>query len=248
VSDQNEEHDEELDALLGAYALDALDGEERERVEAYVAANRQARDEVDELRESAASLALLPETGADTSAPPELWDRISVSISNEPQAAPIGTAAARRSGNSSRVATWLAVAAAIVLVVVAVQTVVVGRSSKAGNTAAAFEHAKSQSGAREVSLNSTANAQLARVVMLPDGTGYLKNDGLPALDSTHTYQLWLLTGAADHPVAISAGVLGPHPKAVAFHAGTGVHGLGLTVEESPGVVQTTQPMVARASL
>ena len=84
--------------------------------------------------------------------------------------------------------------------------------------------------------------------MLPDGTGYLKNDHLPALDSAHTYQLWLVTGAPDHPVAISAGVLGPHPKAVAFHAGTGVRGLGLTVEQSPGVVQSAQPMVAQASL
>ena len=36
---------------------------------------RGARDEVDELRESAASLALAPVD--DTTAPPELWERIS---------------------------------------------------------------------------------------------------------------------------------------------------------------------------
>jgi len=34
----------DLDSLLGAYALDALDDDERVRVEAYIATNRAARD------------------------------------------------------------------------------------------------------------------------------------------------------------------------------------------------------------
>jgi len=40
-------NDAEIEALLGAYALDALDEDERARVDAYIAANPRARDEVD---------------------------------------------------------------------------------------------------------------------------------------------------------------------------------------------------------
>ena len=51
---------EELDSLLGAYALDALDPADRARIDAYLERDADARAEVDELRETAASLALLP--------------------------------------------------------------------------------------------------------------------------------------------------------------------------------------------
>ena len=57
--------DGDLDALLGAYALDALDAHDRERVEAYLERDADARAEVDDMRETAASLALLPATSLD---------------------------------------------------------------------------------------------------------------------------------------------------------------------------------------
>ncbi|MDQ1480925.1 MAG: hypothetical protein QOI44_1786, partial [Actinomycetota bacterium] len=41
---------EELDSLLGAYALDALDADDRARVESYLERDVDARAEVDELR------------------------------------------------------------------------------------------------------------------------------------------------------------------------------------------------------
>ena len=74
-------HDPELDALLGAYALDALDADERHRVESYLAQNEHARNEVDQLRESAAALSLAPVE--DTTPPAGLWDRISFAIDDD---------------------------------------------------------------------------------------------------------------------------------------------------------------------
>ena len=71
----------ELDALLGAYALDALDPVDRAAVDAYLERNADARAEVDEMRETAASLALLPDTPTD--APPELWQRIAQVIATD---------------------------------------------------------------------------------------------------------------------------------------------------------------------
>ena len=61
----------ELDELLGAYALDALDADERDAVEEWLARSPNARRDADELRETASLLAESAE------APPsDLWSRI----------------------------------------------------------------------------------------------------------------------------------------------------------------------------
>jgi anti-sigma-K factor RskA len=239
----------ELDALLGAYALDALDPEERAHVEEYLAGNPVARDEVDELRESAASLALAPMD--DVEASPEVWERISASISEEPRAfTPLRRREDRRRAMSPRVMTMLAAAAIVAIALLATQVVVLsGRNSNTGNLAAAFDRAVKQPGAREIGLKQPdGSGEVARIVVLPDGTGYLKNDGMESLSSDQTYQLWALTGDAKQPTAISAGVLGADPRAVAFHTNGDVHGFGVTVEKAPGVVSSQQPMYASASL
>jgi anti-sigma-K factor RskA len=253
-------NDPELDTLLGAYALDALETGERARVDAYLATNARARDEVDELHESAAALALAPVD--DATAPPELWDRITQLIDAD-DAAPRSAGDAgddelagrrRRGPNRGR---WLALvtaAAAAVALVLATQVVSLHHKLDDAHltgeqaAAAAFDRAGRADGARQLALMPTSGAEVARLVLLPDGTGYLKNDGLAPLDADHTYQLWALTGTPAKPVAISAGVLGAHPKAAAFSTGTDVHGFAITVEKNPGVGQSSQIPLARATL
>ncbi len=242
----NPANDPELDTLLGAYALDALDDDERTRVEAYLEASPSARHEVDELRESAASLALAPVD--DVSAPPALWDRISSEITSDQRDAVISLDARR--GRGRAVATGVLAVAAAIVVAVLVTTVVVrnNSSSNTGNLAAAFNHAVAQDGAHQVSLKQANGTEVARVVLLPDGTGYLKNDSMQPLPNDKTYQLWALSGDTSKPVAISAGVLGSDPHAVAFHLDSKPNGFGVTVEQSPGVAQSTQPMYAAATV
>jgi anti-sigma-K factor RskA len=249
-------NDPELDSLLGAYALDALDRDERLRVDAYLARNERARDEVDELRESAAALALAPVD--DTSAPPELWARISDAIDTEQSvdADAVGDEiAAARSRRRARSARWMSVAAAAAVVVAALLASQVAslqhrldNSRSTGETAAAaaFTRAGRVEGAKKLSLSPAGGAEVARVVLLPDGSGYLKNDAMADLDADHTYQLWALAGSADAPVAISAGVLGPHPKAAAFRTTPDVHAFAITVERAPGVGQPSQKPYASA--
>jgi hypothetical protein len=144
------------------------------------------------------------------------------------------------------------VAAAIVIVLLAVQVlwVRVDDAHQIGPSAlaAAFDRATGVEGARAAGLSSATGATLARVVLLPDGTGYLRGDDLEPLSPDQTYQLWALIGPADEPVAISAGVLGPDPKAVAFRASGPVNGFALTAEPAGGVVSSQQQPVAAGTL
>lgn len=258
------ERDPEVDALLGAYALDAVDDAERARVEAYLMQNPSAQGEVDDLRESAAALAALADD--ELTAPAGLWGRIESSINtpagnepagNEPAGTnapagagpatvtPIGSAPTRRS-RTGRVVAALAVAAAVAAIAF-VGAVVVRESETPDPTdlAAEYDVARSAQGAREAALvASPGGPPMAEAVVLPDGSGFLKNDEMTALPAGRTYQLWAVSGSDTDPVIISAGVLGAEPKTVAFHADGEVKKLVITVEDEPGVVKSAQPALA----
>jgi len=249
----------DLDSLLGAYALDALDAADRARVDAYLREDAAARAEVDDLRETAASLALLPDTPME--APPDLWARIQQAIVEEPHAGAADPTTANdelavRRARRAR-PRWIApaaAAAAIAIVVLAVQVVSLhGQLDTAHQlgsraTAAAFDRAAKTPGAREVGLRSGSGTTLARLVLLPDGTGYLRGDHLAPLPADQTYQLWAVTGSAKTPTVVSAGVLGPDPAAVTFSASGPVHGFAVTVEAAGGVVTSHHTPVASAQL
>jgi hypothetical protein len=147
----------------------------------------------------------------------------------------------------------VSVAAAIAIVLLAVQVSSLnGRLDRSQSsltaTAAAFARAAQQPGAREVPLRSSSGATLARVVLLPDGAGYLRGDELATLPANKTYQLWAVTGSQTNPTVVSAGVLGPKPAAVAFHASGPVHAFAVTVEHEGGVVASQQQPVAQGAL
>ena len=87
----------DLDELLGAYALDAVSDEERRAVEEYLLVDPRARQEVAEHREVATLLAW-----SGTAAPEGLWDRIAAQL-DEPAPAPMGRLAEVMSLDQARV-------------------------------------------------------------------------------------------------------------------------------------------------
>ena len=115
----------------------------------------------------------------------------------------------------------------------------------AGNVAAAYHQAIAH-GATTVALDAGTNGPTAAEIALrSDGSGYLHNERLAPLPSGRTYQLWALIGTGASQRAISAGVLGPDPQAVAFHVASRPDAFAITVEQAPGVVQSThQPAAA----
>jgi anti-sigma-K factor RskA len=244
-------HDEIAD-LLGAYALDAVDADERAAVEVHLATCARCRAEVAEHREVAS---LLAHEGGD--APDGLWSRIAGSLEAPPpelrlQAVPpvrsaLGAERATRR-QVPRWATALLAAAAAVLVVLGVTVVRQGdridqleAAATADPLEVAFQSALDDPSTQLVELSSPDGSVQLRGAVTADGRGLLRAGGLPALADDRTYQLWGATPAGD---LVSLGVLGADPGVVAFDA-TGFELLAVSEEDLPGVVApTADPVVA----
>ena len=245
----------ELDELLGAYALDAVDDDEREQVEAYLDRTPEARSLVAEYRETAALLA-----HSGTEAPPGLWERIEQTLEEEPPklatapSRPLGLES-RRARLRRRAAVVVAAAAAVVVALLTVKVVQqgdrideLGREARAGSVLAAAESASRDPRADRVALSSTDGALEARVVYLPGGDGFLLESNLRALPPDRTYQLWALMGGSSPERPISAGVLGPDPGITAFRVHGPVVGFAITDEQSPGVVSPGSPPLIQGAV
>lgn len=239
----------EIEELLGAFALDAVEPDEAELISAHLVDCPRCRAEVAEHREAAT---LLAHVGAD--APEGVWAKIAGSLEETPPAldmgkiVPMGTA--RRSAPVRWMAAITAVAAAIAI---ALGVQVVRQEHRMDRLAAAVSSrgvseaaaaAPLEPGARTVDLRSSDGSLAARAVITRDGRGYLLQGSLPSLDSAETYQLWGLV--ADRTVSL--GVLGPDPRVAQFQVVGDVKALAVTNEERGGVVQSKNKPVVQGFL
>jgi anti-sigma factor RsiW len=242
-------HDEIAD-LLGAYALNAVDPDERDAVDAHLAGCPRCRDEVQGHREVAA---LLGNAGGD--APEGLWDRIASTLEEAPppmrlslpsgDASVIPLAPRRRQRGNRIVLAAVGTAAALTIGVLGVK--VVQQDDEIDRISAALEDDGMLTAANlalvdpravQSKLTSADGRFSASAVVLPDGTGFIMIHDLPALDDSRTYQLWGQTGSG----LISLGLLGSKPAAVLpFHANGELAALAVTEEVAGGVSQSENP-------
>jgi len=250
--------------LLGAYALDAVDGDELTALEVHLESCPRCRAELDSLHEVAGAI------GTSVEPLPEgLWSNIASRLPERPgdeepppmpRLSPEGRSSfrpppdrrqRRRSGVVATVGA-LAVTAAAVAVVLGIGLVradnrVSGLQSAAaahqGSTVAA---ALQTPGHRLIALDTAAHVQLARFVVVPDGRGYLVSSKLPRLRADQTYQLW---GIVDSR-AVSLGLLGGAPNQAVFTmAGANRPSrLSITAEPSGGSITPTGPIVATGTV
>jgi anti-sigma factor RsiW len=234
------EHDSnELDELLGAYALDALDEHERRRVDEYLAVNPRAAAEVAAHREVATMLAY---TGTD--APAGLWERIASELDEPaPQPGPeLAKVLPMNERDASRrrwrtAATWLAATAAAAVIAVVAVNVVAGADPPGDPLEVAVEAARSDRDSRTAELVAEGDPTVVEAVVDQDGHGFLLASELPALPNDQTYQLWGIIGEQ----VISIGVLGPHPELETFTVKGDLAGLAVTIEPAGGVVSDGNP-------
>jgi anti-sigma factor RsiW len=247
---------EEIEELLGAYALDAVDDDERAAVERHLVHDPRARAEVADHR---AVASLLASTGGP--APSGVWDKIAAALDDEqppaldlakvvpmaPRSAsvPAPPRAHSRPARWTRWATGVAAAAAVAVVAMLGSVVVNQRSEiddleSANGLVRQAEVAFADDTNTTVALVSEDGASRVDAVVQPDGTGYLDAGALVALPDDRTYQLWGVMPTADGDAVVSLGVLGNDPSVSAFQA-PGVKALVVTEEIRGGVVSSSQP-------
>jgi hypothetical protein len=260
-------HDE-IESLLGAYALDAVSPEERVLVEEHVEGCPRCRAELDAFMEVAAALG-----NSVDPVPHELWDRIAgqLDLASPGDATLLeirakarrqvadgdGGGAGVTSLARARAARWRRAAAVVLTAVAAVTLALVslGLSNADGKVdrlqaivatrgaGAAAQAALANPQSRLVQLRGTGGAELATVVLSPGGTGYVLASHLRALSDTQTYQLW----ATINSRPISLGLLGSEPArdaAFSMASSTAASTLLVTVEPAAGVAQPTGSPVA----
>jgi anti-sigma-K factor RskA len=221
----NGENHAELQELLGAFALDAVDPDERVRVEAHVAHCEGCRAEV--AMHHRALACLTPDEPASLGA----WSAIGEQTRG------------RRAGLRRSVVA----AAAVVLLVggLVIGLAVLGSDERDDDLAAVAEASFDDPAATELTLVDDDGAHRARVAVLPDGAGFVALDDLPVLQGDRTYQLWQITGE-DEPVSL--GLLGPGEGYAAFHVGAPRGTLAISEEPEGGVPAPTGAVVATGEL
>ena len=227
----NDTHDEIQD-LLAAYAVNAVDGGERSLVEAHLEDCDECRSELREHLEVTSRLGTYP-----AGIPEGVWERVESALSVPPP--PIRLVDQSRS-NWARLATLAASVAALIL---AATLVVLPRSEAPPGEAQLAQAALKSPGARAVELRSDDGRLKIAVVVKADGTGYLHDGNLPALPPDRIYQLWEIADGQ----AVSAGLLGTSVNVRPFSSAPGAKRLAITEELAGGVVASTQtPVVSGA--
>jgi hypothetical protein len=248
----------EIEELLGAYALDAVDGAEREQIEQHLLTCPRCRAEVANHREVAA---LLAHGGA--AAPDGVWDRIAAALEEPPPelrltaapppappapvappdpAAPVVPVVPLRRRWPRIAAAVVGVAAAVVIAVLAVHVRDLSdrldRVPGDSALAIAANRALSEPGTRQAELRTGDGDLEALAVVTEDGQGFLLGQNLPELDD-RVYQLWGVSGDQ----VVSLGVLGARPDVVAFSAGDTIEQFAVTAEVTPVEKTQNDPVV-----
>ena len=250
MSDQLSHH--QIEELLGAFALDAVDGPERDVIEAHLTGCPRCRAEVTGHRETAA---LLAHSGAR--APEGVWSQIAEALDEAPPELDMARIVPGRPARWSRRSVSLRTAAAAVAVAAAltaflgvqvgrqdarldrVQNLVQGFLRKEGIRSAAMA-AMGDPKAEELKLTAPdGKSAEARLVRQPDGTGFLVADHLSPLPANRTYQLWAVRPEAK----ISLAVLGNDPDVAPFRITGPVLAYAITEEVANGVAASQNPPV-----
>ncbi len=230
----------DLHHLAAAYALDALDDDERREFEAHYPSCEVCSAEVADFRSTAAALA----ESTQMAPPPELKARVLAEISQTRQISPIVPdrvvdLAERRRRNAPRSILLAVAAAAVVAVVGGIAALRLDRSSD-------FEQLVAAPDAITTTLEGTeaASGGAVRVVWSADRDEVaVIGDQLPDPGDGMAYQLWFVLD--DESVA-SAGVFGRSGGAVSEVIDVGDiigSGWGVTIEPEAGSDQPTSNLV-----
>jgi anti-sigma-K factor RskA len=232
---------QELHALVGAYAVDALDDIERRRFEDHLAECESCARETRGLREAAAHLG----TAVALRPPPRLREKVLADVARvRPLPPQLSDLRARR----GRTPWLLGMAAAACLVAAGVMSGLTVRAEQRADRAEAAGRqiidVLSAPDARRVSGRASTGGTGTIVASRAKGEAVVVLAGVPALPRSQTYELWLMGPARPRP----AGLVRDSGKPV-LAAGLGnATQVGVTVEPAGGSPQPTSVPVLTVAL
>jgi anti-sigma-K factor RskA len=254
----------DIHGLVGAYAVDAIDEQERSAFELHLAECPECQAEVASLQEAATQLSLMTETAPPSSMrdsvlagikmvrplpPLEAQSRGPVASGPVGGSSPTADAPTRAGSNvvqlrpRRRVTAWLATAAAAaVLLVGGISWSPWDNGSNGGNVSATEQVLEAKDAQRYEKVIGGAKATIVRSASL--GKAVIIADHMPAAPDGKDFQLWL-----DQPNRgmVSAGVM-PHGTADTVTIllegdAASATGAGITVEPAGGsTAPTTAPL------
>ncbi len=234
----------ELQELVAAYAIDALETDEVDAVEQHLTTCPKCRAELQDHRDTAGFLSY---AGAD--APAGLWEQIAGQLDAETaDQARIFPFAMPKENKAKSVTRWrtslLAAAAALVLTA-GVGSMLIRQNDRINeieprNISQLAEQLASRSSSKVVGLRSADGTITADAVLGSNGTAYLLHTNMPKLNDDQTYQLWGIKFGQD-PVSLK--LLGSSPTVVGFSTKFELDQLAITVEPAGG-----SPSPSQASL
>lgn len=246
----------DIHALSGAYAVDALDETERTAFEAHLASCAECRREVDELRDAAAMLVELE----PSSPPPALRDAVLGEIDRVRPLPPLPAGSADAVPNADGVQTGESPGATVTplrrrrmrtaLVAAAAAAALVGGGvaitqpwqDDTSQQLSATDRVLAADDAQEVTLEFPDGARARLVRSAHEGRAVLVTTDMPSAPEGRDYQLWLETPEGS---MIDAGVMPDRPDQEVMLRGDAAQAtaVGITVEPTGGSPEpTTEPI------
>jgi anti-sigma factor RsiW len=227
--------------LAGAYAMDALEPGDRIRFERHLARCDSCAQEVSELRETTARLAV----ASAISPPPSLKQQVIAAARGTRQHAPVVTAEPRFT--TRRLALIAApVAAALIAIAIVFGLANSDTSQRLDQAQQRDQAIAAVLTAKDATMMSgpVAGGGMARIVMSHEKQALVFTaTGLPALPASAAYELWLVGPGGDVPAGLlpapAHGMTGP---VIASGLRQGDH-LMLSVEPAAGTMHPTTRMM-----
>ena len=217
---------EDVHALVGSYALDALDDGEQRDFEQHLALCERCREELAGLREAATSLAY----GAPRAVPPpELKERILAQARAERQ----NVVPLRRRRN------WTAPLAAAAAIAACAAVVLGVWASSLQNSKDPFESVLAKPGSRLVSMG-----RAGAVAVAPDGSAVLAV-AVPSAPTDKTYEAWVIEAGKAKPAGLFPGGAGTSVVEVPRPVRSGAV-VAVTLEPKGGSQQPTSKPLAQS--
>jgi Anti-sigma-K factor rskA/Putative zinc-finger len=172
---------EHWDEQAAAYALDALDDEERDDFESHVDGCSRCREQVDQHALVAAQLGAL--AGDDTAAAPPPWSAIRDAVVGDTSRDPTGNVVSLRPRSA-----WLAAAAAVVVLIAGATAYRATRSGDTAQPLASVSACRNADGCHVVPLRAGDSSP---ATVLVDGSDVvLLSTSMPAPPPGHIWALW----------------------------------------------------------